>query len=138
VREEQQSAHQRHGSVGAPQGRPNERRDIQRTINLWQRHVSEDGDPPLLTSFDFSAMKGDWGYRFLICSDPTSKIAGFVMYGVKFAQLLNLPHKVTTIAPLMSQIPDRYRPVFAEGCNKALTEPAPARFSGFFSYDLQR
>lgn len=126
-----------HGSIGAPQGRPNERRDVQRTINLWQRNVSKDGGAPLLTSFDFSAMKGDWGNRFLICSDRSVENAAFVLYGMNFAELLDLPHKVTAIVPLVQQIPERYGPVFADGCIKALTEPAPARFSGSFSHEFK-
>ena len=64
---------------------PDERRDIQRTINLWRRHVTDDGLPPLLSTFDFSAMKGDWGHRFLICSDPSIENAAFVIYGIKFS-----------------------------------------------------
>ena len=40
-----------HGSVGASQGRPNERRDVQRAINLWQRNVMEDGGAPLLAKW---------------------------------------------------------------------------------------
>jgi hypothetical protein len=135
--EGQQSPDHRHGFIGAPKGSPNERRDVQRTINLWQRQVSPDGAAPLLTSFDFSAMKGDWGNRFLICSDQTVENAAFVMYGMSFAQLLDLPNKVAAIVPLMLQIPERYRPVFAEGCVKAQTEPAPARFSGSFSYEFK-
>jgi hypothetical protein len=126
-----------HDSAGAPKRSPNERRDVQRTINLWQRHVSPDDGAPLLTSFDFSAMKGDWGNRFLICSDRAVDNAAFVMYGINFAQLLDLPHKLTAIAPLMQQIPERYRPIFANGCTKALTEPAPAQFSGSFSFEFK-
>ena len=135
--EGQQSPDHRHGFIGAPKGSPNERRDVQRAINLWQRNVLEDGGAPLLASFDFSAMKGDWDNRFLICSDPSVENAAFVIYGMNFAQLLDLPHKVTAIAPLVQQLPERYRPIFAEGCSKALAEPAPARFSGSFSYEFQ-
>jgi len=43
---------------------------------------------------------------------------------MNFAELLDLPHKVTAIVPLVQQIPERYGPVFADGCIKALTEPA--------------
>ena len=114
-----------------------ERRDIQRTIRFWQRYISDDDMPPLLATFDFSAMKGNWDHRFLICSDLSVENAAFVMYGDKFAQLLNLPEKVRAIAPMLQQIPERYCPVFADGCGKVMTEPVPARFSGAFSYDFQ-
>jgi hypothetical protein len=135
--EGQQSPDHRHGFVGASKGSPNERRDVQRAISLWQRHISPDGRAPLLTSFDFSAMKGGWGNRFLICSDQGVENAAFVMYGMNFAQLFDLPEKITTIAPLMQQIPVRYRPVFAEGCSKALIEPEPAQLSGSFSFEFK-
>ena len=117
--------------------RPNERRDIQRAINLWQKHVPEDGGHPLLARFDFSPMRGDWGHRFLICSEPSAISAAFIIYGLKFAQLLGLPEKVTNCTPLVHQLPERYRPVFVEGCSRAMSEPAPAQFSGSFDYDFK-
>ena len=123
--------------VSVRQQRPNERRDIQRAINLWKKHVSEDGGPPLLETFDFSPMRGDWGHRFLICSEPSTNSAAFMTYGLKFAQLLGLPEKVTSGIPLIQQLPERYRPVFVEGCSKAMTDPVPAQFSGCFDHDFQ-
>ena len=82
-------------------------------------------------------MKQDWGYRFLICSDLNLENAAFVMYGAQLARLLALPQKVQTIVPLFQQIPERYQPTFADGCSKAMTQAAPARFSGTFNYDFQ-
>src|SRR5262249_17926659 len=124
-------------SMTASRERPSERRDIQRTINFWQRNISDDDAPPLLATFDFSAMKGNWDHRFLICSDLNVENAAFVTYGAKFAQLLNLPEKVQAIIPMLQQIPERYSPIFADGCGKAMTEPVPARFSGAFNHDFQ-
>jgi hypothetical protein len=124
-------------SVGVRRERPNERRDIQRAINLWQKHVAEGGGPPLLATFDFSPMRGDWGHRFLICSEPSANSAAFIIHGLKFAQLLGLPEKVTSSTPLLHQLPERYRPVFVEGCSRAMSEPAPAQFSGSFDYDFK-
>jgi hypothetical protein len=135
VLDEERSAE--HVSKTASLERSSERRDIQRTINFWQRNVSNDDAPPLLETFDFSAMKGNWGHRFLICSDLNVENAAFVMYGTEFAQLLNLPEKVQAIVAMLQQIPERYRPAFADGCGKAMTEPEPARFSGAFNYDFQ-
>ena len=117
--------------------RSNERRDIQRAIKLWEQSVGEGGDAPLLETFDFSPMRKDWGYRFLICSDPNAENAAFVVYGLKFAQLLGLPERAITSIPVSHQLPERYRPVFADGCGKAMTEPAPARLSGSFHYDIK-
>lgn len=127
-----------HVSTTASLERASERRDIQRTINFWQRNLSDDDAPPLLATFDFSAMKGSWDHRFLICSDLSVENAAFVMYGAKFAQLLNLPERVQAIVPMLQQISERYRPIFAEGCRKAMTEGAvPARFSGAFNHDFE-
>ena len=82
-------------------------------------------------------MKQDWGYRFLICSDLNLENAAFVMYGAQLARLLAVPEKVQSIVPLFQQIPERYQPVFTEGCSKAMTQAAPAPFSGTFHYDFQ-
>ena len=120
-----------------PRERTNERRDIQRTIDLWQRNMAEGRVLPEVGTFDFSSMKRDWGNRFLICSDLNIESAAFVMYGAQLARLLDLPETVQAIVPLFHQIPERYRPIFAEGCNKAMTQAAPARFSGTFNYDFQ-
>ena len=125
------------GQTSASLERSSERRDIQRAINFWQRNVSDDDAPPLLATFDFSSMKGNWDHRFLTCSDLTVENAAFVMYGDKFAQQLNLPEKVQAIAPMLQQIPERYRSIFREGCSKAMTDSIPARFSGAFNYDFQ-
>jgi hypothetical protein len=117
-------------SNGLAREQPDERRDIQRTINLWRRHVTDDGLPPLLSTCDVSAMKGDWGHRFLICSDPSIENAAFIIYGIKLAELLDLPARVTASIPLLQLVPERYRPVFTDGCRKSMTESAPAKFSG--------
>ena len=135
--EEEPAAETGHVSATVHEERSNERRDIQRAINLWQKHASTNGGPPLLASFDFSSMKGDWGHRFLICSEPNARAAAFVIYGLKFAQLLGLPEKVSISTPLIHQLPERYRPVFVEGCSKGMAEATPARFSGSFSYDFK-
>src|SRR5262249_32913966 len=102
-----------------------------------QRNMAEGSTLPDVGTFDFSSMKQDWEHRFLICSDLNVENAAFVMYGAKLARLLNLPEKVKAIIPLIHQIPERYRPIFAEGCSKAMTQAAPARFSGAFNYDFQ-
>jgi len=50
---------------------------------------------------------------------------------------LNLPEKVQAIAPMLQQIPERYRSIFQDRCSKAMTDPVPARFSGAFNYDFK-
>lgn len=116
--------------------RSNDRRDMTRAIAHWLRHASE-GDPtPILDKFDFASIRGDRSHRFLICTDEQFEKPAFVAYGSKFATLLGLPETVTTIIPLMQQLPERYHLLFAEGCGNAITKQVPARFSGAFEHDF--
>jgi hypothetical protein len=41
-----------------------------------------------------------------------------------------LPETPLSFTPMLEQLPERYRPLFGEGCVEAITEAAPARFSG--------
>ena len=75
-------------------------------------------------------MQGDWGYRFVIGTSGFVKASEFVTYGVQFARLFELPEKPTNDVPILEQLPERYRPLFSDGCSKAMAEGAPARFSG--------
>jgi len=113
-------------------------RDVDRTIKFWPHNLSGRTDSvPLLAKFDFSAMKGDWAHRFLICSDQNLENAAFVAYGGAFAELLDLPEQVTAIVPLSRQISERYLPVFTEGCSHAINKQMPAQFSGSFDHGFQ-
>src|SRR5207248_2689927 len=119
------------------QKRPRDRREVDRTIKFWQQNLSENDSPPLLTNFDFSRMRSDWAHRFLICSDQNVENAAFVAYGAEFAKLLELPEQVTTIIPLRRQLPERYLPLFAEGCSNAINKQVSAQFSGSFDHGFQ-
>ena len=55
-----QSEHLSSGVIGR------EQRDAQRAMDHWRRNTWAGGGVPLLDTFDFSPMKGDWGCRFLI------------------------------------------------------------------------
>ena len=114
-----------------------EQRDVRQIIALWQRNASEDGGPPLLSTFDLAKMKGNWDHRFLICSDQTVQNAAFIVYGAKFAQLLGLPDKMTRVVSLYQLIPRRYRQVFAEGCGAVMTKDEPAQFAGKFDHEAR-
>lgn len=46
----------------------------------WQRNTWGLDCIPLLETFDFSPMRGDWGYRFLISGDGTPENAVFVTF----------------------------------------------------------
>ena len=53
------------------------------------------------------------------------------------AAQLGLPAKITDVIPLNQQVPERYRPLFAEGCSTVMRKQVPARFSGAFEHDFK-
>jgi len=127
-------------AVGQPNGTqsadPKERRDVRRAIAIWRRHISEDDRVPLLANFDFASIRSDWSHRFLICADQNSETAAFISYGATFAAQLGLPEKVTVVIPLNHLLPEHYRPLFANGCSKAIADQQPAPFNGALEHDF--
>ena len=107
-----------------------EARDTERAVTLWHNKASASGGPPPITAFDMSRLAGDWGHRFLISTDKVVEDSVFLIYGSPFARLLELPETPLSFTPMLEQLPERYRPLFGEGCVEAITEAAPARFSG--------
>ncbi len=107
-----------------------EQRDTERAVTLWHNKASATGGPPPITAFDLSRLTGDWGHRFLISTDKIVEDSVFLIYGSPFARLLELPETPLSFTPMVEQLPERYRPLFGEGCVEAITEAAPARFSG--------
>lgn len=116
-------------------GRSNERRDVQRAIEHWHRNTWGKDCIPFLDTFDFSPMRGDWGYRFLICGGYTVENSVFVTYGPKFAQLLGLPVKALTSIPFVDQVPQPYRDMFVAGCGQVNLESSPVILEGTFSLE---
>jgi hypothetical protein len=106
-----------------------ERRDTERAVMLWRKKATAFGYPPPLAEFDFSRMRGDWGYRFII-SGGDVECAVFLVYGSQFARLLELREKPVCYKPMIDQIPERYQPMFTEGSRDAIADAAPARFGG--------
>jgi hypothetical protein len=107
-----------------------ELRDTERAIRLWNRKASEFGWPPPASAFNLSQMARD-SYRFFICADLVVKEdSALILYGATFAKLLGLPERPRLDMPLLSQIPTRYRPLFVEGCDRAIAEAMPVRFNG--------
>jgi hypothetical protein len=107
-----------------------ELRDTEHAIYLWKQKASEFGRPPPVIAFNFSRMTSD-GYRFVICADTLVKEdSALVLYGPNFAKLLELPERPLMNVPMIRQLPERYHSLFAEGCNEAISEAAPVRFSG--------
>jgi hypothetical protein len=118
------------GISGQSRDFPAEQRDTEAAIRLWHRRATEVGGPPPLSTFDFSRLTSDWGYRFLISGDEFVKASVFLVYGVHFARLLGLPEQPRSKIPLVHQLPVRYRPLFVDGYGEALRDLAPARLSG--------
>ena len=110
-------------------GLASERRDTELAITLWHQKASELGTPPPFEAFDFTRLTIDWSYRFIICGDDAAHSV-FLLYGVQFARLLQLPERPNYYDPLIVQLPTRYRALFTEGCEAACSEAAAAKFSG--------
>ena len=112
-----------------------ERRDTEHIITLWRQKASRYGSPPPAASVDFSTLAGsDWGYRFLINADITSENNVFLLYGPHFARLLGLPQYPILHRPVSSQLPERYNPIFSQGCSEAFAQMAPLRLNGTIDY----
>ena len=126
-----------HQNASAQLGHTSERRDVRRVIEHWQRNTWGNDCIPLLDTFDFSPMRGDWGYRFLICGGQAPENAVFVTYGLDFARLLGLPEKAVSTVPFLHQIPELYRDMFAAGYTKASIETEPITLKGTFSNELE-
>jgi hypothetical protein len=108
-----------------------ELRDTELAISLWYRKASEFGGLPPPTAFDFSWMIGGaWSHRFLICADAVDGELAFLMYGSRFAQLLELPPEPVAGLPIARQLPRRYLRLFTEGCHDATAQKAPVRLNG--------
>lgn len=107
-----------------------ELRDTKRAIQLWHRKASELGRPPPVSAFAFSETAAD-SYRFLICVDFLVKEDSvLILYGINFAKLFGLPDRPSMNVPIVRQIPPRYQSLFVGGCDDAVGEGMPARFSG--------
>ena len=75
------------GVSGPIRNLPAERRDTESAIRLWHQKAPEVGGFPSLSTFDFSRLRSEWGYRFLISGDEFVGAAVFLVYGVHFARL---------------------------------------------------
>ncbi|HYP35367.1 MAG TPA: hypothetical protein VEQ62_03410 [Stellaceae bacterium] len=73
---------------------------------------------------------GAWSHRFVICTDTVVGELVFLIYGSRFAQLLELPEEPISGIPINGQLPGRYLPLFSEGCRDAIAYAAPVRLSG--------
>jgi hypothetical protein len=108
-----------------------ELRDTELAISFWRRKAAEFGRLPPPTAFDFSRMVGGaWSQRFVICADAVVGELSFLIYGSRFAQLLELPEEPISGVPIARQLPGRYLALFTEGCRDAIAQAAPVRLNG--------
>jgi len=116
-------------------GTPEERRDIQLSIEHWQRNTWGPDSIPLLDTFDFAPLRRDWGHWFLICGNHSVEGAVFVTYGAGFAQLLGLPRRPIADIPCLEQVPVPYRAMFSAGYKRASTASSPVTLDGTFRFE---
>ena len=100
-------ARDRAAGVGRPEpGLVGELRDTEHAIAFWRRKASEFGGLPPTEAFDFSRMfVGGWGHRFVICTDAVVGELVFLIYGLRFARLLELPEAPISGIPITGQLP---------------------------------
>jgi hypothetical protein len=108
-----------------------DRREGERVLAFWDSKLEDFGDGITISALDLTNIRSrDWSNRFLISVDPVVERSALIMYGAKFAGLLQLPEEPRTDLPLTRQLPRRYVDVFLEGCTQAQKEWAPARLEG--------
>jgi hypothetical protein len=107
-----------------------EERDTEHAIALWKKKAEQFGKPPPISEFRLNKIGHDC-FRFLILIDLlVNEDSVFLAYGAIFAKRLSLPERPSIFVPMLKSIPDRYRFLFAEGCNRAIAQAAPLRFGG--------
>lgn len=108
-----------------------ELRDTDRAISFWRWKASAFGGLPPPAAFDFSEMVGGAGsHRFVIRVDAAVGDLSFLIYGSRFAQLLELSGEPIAGVPITRQLPGRYQSLFIRGCRDAIAKAAPVRLSG--------
>jgi hypothetical protein len=124
-------------SAAVNPGNRDERREVQLALEHWRRNTWGSDCIPLLDTFDFSPLRGDWGYWFLICGSHSVESAVFVTYGSGFAWLLGLPAKPVTAIPCIEQLPVTYRAMFSAGYSRAGMASSPVTLDGTFRFETK-
>ncbi|HEX3953975.1 MAG TPA: hypothetical protein VHW90_10410 [Stellaceae bacterium] len=113
----------------SPVGR--DRREAERILAYWEHKLAELGGELTLASLDLSRINThDWSNRFLISVDQVIERSSLLMYGPRFAKLMQLPEQPRPDLPMMRQLPRRYIDVFMRGCDEAHKTGAPVRLEG--------
>lgn len=120
-----------------PTGR--DRREAERAVAYWEDKVDALGPDATIAALDLGAINGaDWSNRFVIAVDERIERSSLLLYGSKFARLLDLPAKVRRDLPLVRQLPWRFSEVFLHGCAEAPLQMAPVRLEGEIERDDDR
>jgi hypothetical protein len=115
--------------VTKPSGR--DRREAERVMAYWQSKLQELGGDATIAALDLASINtADWSNRFLISVDPVIERSALLLYGPKFARLLNLPEQPRMDRPMLRQLPRRYADIFLRGCAEAQNEMIPVRLEG--------
>ena len=116
----------------AEQPTGHERREAERAIAYWEGKVDAHGRKPTVAMLDLAAINStDWSNRFVIAFDEEIiETSTLLLYGSKFAGLLDLPLKARLDLPLTQQLPEGFSEVFLHGCVDAQMQMAPVRLEG--------
>jgi hypothetical protein len=121
--------------LGVPQPTGRDRREAERVMAYWQSKLRELGVDATIAALDLGNIStADWSNRFLISVDPVIERSALLMYGPKFAQLLNLPEQPRTDRPMVRQLPRRFGDIFLRGCAEADKTKEAVRLEG----DIER
>lgn len=108
-----------------------DRRVGERLLAYWDNKLAEFGDEVTIAALDLDNIASlDWSNRFLISIDPVVERSSLLMYGKKFASVLQLPERPRPDLSLLRQLPHRYVEVFLQGCAQAHRERSPVRLEG--------
>jgi hypothetical protein len=88
--------------------------------------------PPTLMTLDVTEMSTDeWAHRFIVAIDAVVENWVPLIYGPKFAELLDLPANPFPDLPLIDQLPQRFVPLFLKGGRDAASNVGtPVRIEG--------
>jgi hypothetical protein len=111
-----------------PNGR--ERRAAERAIVYWEDKVDAHGPNATVAVLDLAAIDStDWSNRFIVAVDQRIERSTLLLYGSKFAGLLDLPPKARLDLPLIRQLPKDLAALFLLGCADAQMQMAPVRLA---------
>jgi hypothetical protein len=115
----------------APDLTGKERRESERAIAYWAKKCESAGKSPTVAALDLGEINSeDWSHRFVIAVDPMVENSSLLLYGSKFAKLLDLPPKGTPHVPMVRQLPRHLSRIFMQGCGDAHNKLEPIRIEG--------